>query len=133
MPNLLFELISPERVLFSGEVRAVMLPATEGDMTVMPGHVSTMVMLDPGVIVVTDVQGHGHRAFVRGGFVEITGDSVTVLTERALPPEELTRDRLDEEILRLETIREGMQDEAARREADFALSRLDQVRATLSF
>ena len=133
MPNLLFELISPERVLFSGEVRAVMLPATEGDMTVMPGHVSTMAMLNPGVIVVTDVQGHGHRAFVRGGFVEITGGSVTVLTERALPPEELTRDRLDEEILRLETIREATQDETARREVDFALSRLDQVRATLSF
>lgn len=133
MPTLLFELISPERVLFSGEVRAVMLPATEGDMTVMPGHVSTMVMLNPGVIAVTDTQGHGHRAFVRGGFVEITGASVTVLTERALPPEELTRERLDEEILRLETIREATQDETARRETDFALSRLEQVKTTLSF
>jgi F-type H+-transporting ATPase subunit epsilon len=38
--NILFELISPERVLFSDEVRAVLLPATEGDMTVMPGHQS---------------------------------------------------------------------------------------------
>ena len=101
MANILFELISPERALFSGEVRAVMLPATEGDMTVMPGHEATMVMLNPGVIAVTDVQGHGHRAFVRGGFVEITRTSVSVLAERALPPEELTKDRLDEEIVRL--------------------------------
>jgi F-type H+-transporting ATPase subunit epsilon len=90
----LFELIAPERVMFSGEVRAVMLPATEGGMT--------------------DVQGHGHRAFMRGGFVEIT---------------ELTRDRLDEEILRLETMRDAL----ARRQADFGLSRLEQVRTTLSF
>jgi ATP synthase F1 epsilon subunit len=82
---MLFELISPEKVLFSGEVRAVMLPATEGDMTVMPGHEATMVMLNPGVIAVTDTQGHGHRAFVRGGFVEITGTSVSALAERALP------------------------------------------------
>lgn len=133
MANILFELISPERVLFSGEVRAVMLPATEGDMTVMPGHEPTMVMLNPGVIAVTDSQGHGHRAFVRGGFVEITSTSVSVLAERALPPEELTKDRLDEEILRLETMREGMRDDRARREADFAISRLEQVKTTLSF
>jgi F-type H+-transporting ATPase subunit epsilon len=131
--NILFELISPERVLFSGEVRAVMLPATEGDMTVMPGHEATMVMLNPGVIAVTDVQGHGHRAFVRGGFVEITGTSVSVLAERALPPEELTRDRLDEEIVRLETMRDATNDDRARREADFAISRLEQVKTTLSF
>ncbi len=133
MATILFELITPERVLFSGEVRAVMLPATEGDMTVMPGHEATMVMLNPGVIAVTDTQGHGHRAFVRGGFVEITGSSVSVLAERALPPEELTRDRLDEEILRLETTREATGDDRARREADFAISRLEQVKTTLSF
>ena len=73
------------------------------------------------------------RAFVRGGFAQITGDSVTLLVERALPPEELTRDSLDEEIVRLETMREAMRDDRARREADFALSRLEQVKATLSF
>lgn len=133
MATILFELISPERVLFSGAVRAVMLPGTEGDMTVMPGHEATMVMLNPGIIAVTDSQGHGHRAFVRGGFVQITGLSVSVLAERALPPEELTRDRLDEEIVRLETMREATRDERARREADFAISRLEQVKTTLSF
>jgi F-type H+-transporting ATPase subunit epsilon len=69
----------------------------------------------------------------RGGLVEITGHSVSILTERALPPEEFTRDRLDEEILRLETMREAMRDDKARMEADFALGRLEQVRATLSF
>ncbi len=124
MAAMLFELISPERTLFSGDVRAVMLPATEGDMTVMPGHEPTIAMLNPGVIAITDVEGHGHRAFVRGGLVEITGSSVSVLTERALPPEELTRDRLDEEILRLETMRDAMRDDTARREADIALGRL---------
>lgn len=133
MATILFELLSPERVLFSGEVRAVMLPATEGDMTVMPSHETTMATLNPGIIAVTDSQGHGHRAFVRGGFVEITGRSVSVLAERALPPEELTRDRLDEEIIRLETMREAMRDDRARREVDFAINRLEQVKTTLSF
>nr|WP_246389269.1 ATP synthase F1 subunit epsilon [Microvirga mediterraneensis] len=130
---MLFELISPERVLFSGDVRGVMLPATEGDMTVMAGHEPTMVMLNPGIIAVTDSQGHGHRAFVRGGFVQIINTGVSVLAELALPPEELTRDRLDEEILRLETMREAMREDKSRREADFAIGRLEQVKTTLSF
>jgi F-type H+-transporting ATPase subunit epsilon len=131
--TLLFELISPERILFSGEVRAVMLPASEGDTTVMPGQEATMVMLNPGVIAVTDNQGHGHRALVRGGFIEISGTSVPVLTEGALPTEELTRDRLDEEIVHLETMRDATDDDRARREADFAISHLEQVKTTLSF
>jgi ATP synthase, Delta/Epsilon chain, beta-sandwich domain len=42
-----FELISPERVLFAGDVRAVMLPGAAGDMTVMPGHEPTVATLNP--------------------------------------------------------------------------------------
>jgi F-type H+-transporting ATPase subunit epsilon len=128
-----FELISPERVLFSGDVRSVMLPGTAGDMTVMQGHEPVVATLNPGIVVVTDVQGHGHRAFIRGGYAEITGSSVTVLAERTLLPEELTRERLDEEIMRQETMREATRDDKARRDADFTLSRLEQVKATLSF
>ncbi|MBF9232434.1 ATP synthase F1 subunit epsilon [Microvirga alba] len=133
MASIRFELISPERLIFSGDVRAVMLPGSAGDMTVMPGHEATVATLQPGFITVTDVQGHGHRAFVRWGFVEITGESVTVLADRVLPPEELTRERLAEEIIRVETLREATRDDAARHEMDFALSRLEQMRVTLSF
>jgi F-type H+-transporting ATPase subunit epsilon len=121
------------RALFSGEVRAIMLPGTAGDMTVMPGLEPTMTTLNSRIVVVTDARGHGHRAFIRSGFTEITGSSVTVLAERTLPPEELTRERLDEEIVRLETMRDATRDDNARREADFALSRLEQLKATLAF
>jgi F-type H+-transporting ATPase subunit epsilon len=102
-------------------------------MTVMPGHEAAMVMLNPGFIAVTDTQGHGHRAFVRGGFVEIAGESVSALAEGVLTPEELARDRLDEEILHLATLRDATADDRARRDADFAIGRLEQVKATLSF
>ncbi len=133
MANIQFELISPERVLFSGLVRMVVLPGAEGEMTVMPGIQPTMTMLNPGFIVATDTQGQGHRAFVAGGMAQITGDSVSVLADRALPVTELTRDHLDEEIIRLETIRDGTHNDAARRETDFAIGCLKQVRAALSF
>jgi F-type H+-transporting ATPase subunit epsilon len=110
-----------------------MLPGADGDMTVMPGHEPMMMTINPGIVVVTDERGHGHRAFMRGGFAEITGSSVTVWAERTLPPEELTRERLDEEIVRPATLRDATRDDNARREADFALRRLEQVKATLSF
>ena len=45
-----FELVAPERVLYSGEVDAVMLPGTEGDMTVLPGHAPVMTGLKTGFI-----------------------------------------------------------------------------------
>ena len=49
-----FELVSPERVLFSGPVDAVILPATEGEMTVLAGHAPTMTTLKTGFL-------DGHR------------------------------------------------------------------------
>jgi len=48
MATFTFELVSPERVLFSGDVDAVVLPATEGDMTVLAGHSPVMTTLRPG-------------------------------------------------------------------------------------
>ena len=68
MATLHFELVAPERVLYSGEVEAVMLPGTEGDMTVLPGHAPVMTSLKTGFVVVTDRQNHGTRVLVRGGF-----------------------------------------------------------------
>ncbi len=131
--SIYFELISPERILFAGEVRAVMLPASAGDMTVMPGHEPLMTTLDPGIVMATDTLGHGFRAFVRRGYAEITGMRVTVLAERSVPPEELTRESIDEEIARMEAVRDTAQTDSARRDADFAVGRLERVRATLDF
>ncbi|WP_210324651.1 ATP synthase F1 subunit epsilon [Microvirga alba] len=129
---MVLELLSPERVIFSGEIEAVTLPGTSGDMTVMPGHAPLVALLQAGLVVATDVQGHGHRAFVGGGFAEVTGTGVTVFAERALPAEELTRERLEQEILLLETIRDAARSEDTRRERDLSISRLRQVQATLA-
>lgn len=130
---MLFELISPERVVFSGTMRAVMLPGVSGDMTVMPGHEPAVVGLNVGFVIATDVQGHGHRGFVRGGLAQIKGDAVLVLAEHVLPPEELTHESLAQEILHLETIRDASRDDTVRQRADFQLGRLYDMQTTLSF
>ena len=84
-----FELVSPERVLFSGAVDSVVVPASEGDMTVLAGHAPTMSTLKPGVVIVAEGKGSARRLFVRGGFVDINEAGLTILAEHAIPLEEL--------------------------------------------
>ena len=76
---------------------------------------------------------HHLPALICGGFAKIMSGSVSVLAEPALSPEEPTRNRLDEEIVRLETMREAVRDDKARREAGFAIGRPEQAKTTLSF
>ncbi len=78
-----FELVSPERILFSGDVDAVILPGTEGEMTVLEGHAPVLTGLKTGFLVITDEPGAGRRILVRGGFAEINQRGLTVLAERA--------------------------------------------------
>lgn len=133
MANMFLEVISPERVIFTGEVKGVMLPSAEGDMTVLYGHEPVVTTLNPGLIVVTDHEGAGHTAFLAGGFVEITASRVTILAHRGLPIADLTPEHLEEEILHHETIRDATREDRVRQEAEFMVARLQQVKAALSF
>ena len=133
MATLHFELVAPERVVFSGEVEAVLLPGTEGDMTVLPGHAPVMTALKTGFVVVTNHKNDGDRVLVRGGFAEINGQGVTVLAERATPVEELSGEKIDREILDLQTRRDASEDYKVREAADTAIAQLEEARAALQF
>jgi F-type H+-transporting ATPase subunit epsilon len=128
-----FELVAPERVLFSGEVEAVLLPATEGDMTVLPGHEPTMTALKTGFVVITSHKNEGSRVLVRGGFAEINAEGVAVLAERATPIEELTPEKIDHEIDEARMLRDGSSDEESRRNAEMLVAQLREARAALQF
>lgn len=93
--NLQFELVSPERKLASVSATEVHIPAMEGDMTAMAGHVPTLTTLRPGVLKA--VTAEGVKAFiVTGGFADISANGVSVLAERAIPTEEATNSVYDE-------------------------------------
>lgn len=128
-----FELVSPERVLFSGEVDAVVLPATEGDMTVLAGHSPVMTALKTGFLVVTSNPGNGRRVLVRGGLADVNQNGLTVLAERALPEEELTQDILDQEILTAEMHYDATNEPAAKHAAESAIAQLREAKAALNF
>ena len=84
-----FDLVSPERRLASIKATEVQIPGADGDMTAMEGHSPTITTLRPGIL--RAVSADGTKSYVvTGGFAEISGTTVSVLAERAVPVEELT-------------------------------------------
>jgi F-type H+-transporting ATPase subunit epsilon len=128
--SLFAELISPDRVLFSGEVESIVIPAIEGDMTILPGHQAVVTLLNPGFLFATDTVGGARRAFVSGGLVVVTGSTVTILADRATAVEELTPELLDREIFHLTMARDGTTDAAKQAQADIAIARLQEFKAS---
>ncbi|MGA2487238.1 MAG: F0F1 ATP synthase subunit epsilon [Roseiarcus sp.] len=93
-----FELVSPDKQMFSGEAESVLVPGSEGDFVVLKDHAPVMSALKPGVIAIEDAAGKHKRIFVRGGFADVSPAGLIVLAETALPEGELDAARLDQEI-----------------------------------
>ena len=133
MATLHFELVAPERILFSGEVDSVLLPGVEGDMTVLPGHAPVLSMLKIGFIVMASGADRGQRVLVRGGFAEINQAGVIVLAERATPVEEITPESIEAEIRQIELRRDASEDFKVREAADSLIDGLREAREALRF
>ena len=97
MANFHFDLVSPEKLLFAGEVGQVDLPGSEGDLGVLAGHAPLVTALRPGIIVVHR-DGGDMRVVVNGGFAEVGPAGLTVLADTAVALEEFDRTVLAEEI-----------------------------------
>ncbi|MEO0681400.1 MAG: ATP synthase F1 subunit epsilon [Pseudomonadota bacterium] len=86
-----YDLVSPERMLASGEADSVQIPGAEGDLTAMPNHAPFLTTLRPGVISVRS--GSDSTDYVvTGGFAEISAESASVLAEEAVTTDEATDD-----------------------------------------
>ena len=107
MATFQFDFVGPERTLYSGQVEAVQIPGTEGDMTVLAGHAPVLTSLKVGFIVVNEGNSGGKRIYVQGGFADIGPEAVTVLAERAAPIEEVNQGVLDKEIEQVELERDA--------------------------
>src|SRR5258708_27750928 len=99
MPDLVqFELVSPERLIVSAEVEMVVVPGTEGNFGVLPGHAPLISTIRPGTIDIYDGRVVTERIFVVGGIAEVTPERCTVLADEAIPPGALDRAPLAAEL-----------------------------------
>ena len=82
MATLHFELVSPEKLVFSGEVEQVDVPGAEGDFGLLAGHAPMVTTLRPGVMTVKAAGGE-QKIVVLGGFAEVSAKGLTVLADTA--------------------------------------------------
>ncbi len=82
MTTLHFELVSPEKLVFSGEVTQVDLPGAEGDFGVLDGHAPLVTTLRPGIMTI-HAGGNVEKIVVLGGFAEVSDKGLTVLADTA--------------------------------------------------
>lgn len=92
-----FDLVSPERRLFQGDVDMVVVPGEEGDFGVLPGHAPVMSAIRSGAISVHD-GSDVRRTFIHGGFAEVTPEGLTVLAEEAIDLAAVDRDQLAKDL-----------------------------------
>ncbi|HYC05199.1 MAG TPA: ATP synthase F1 subunit epsilon [Azospirillaceae bacterium] len=98
-----FELVSPEKLLFSQPVEMVVVPGGEGYFGVLPGHSPMIATLKPGVIDVyaENASTISQRIFVAGGFAEVTETRCTVLAQEATELSKLDRAKAEADVATL--------------------------------
>jgi F-type H+-transporting ATPase subunit epsilon len=122
-----FDLVSPEKLAFSGEVDQVDVPGIEGDFGVLAGHAPVVAVIRPGILTVT-IGGNHQKIIVLGGLAEVSEKGLTVLADVATSIDELDRAEFAETITGMEaklTEKEGS-------ELDHAIERLDHFKSIQS-
>ena len=119
-----FELVSPDRISFSGEVDQVDVPGSEGDFGVLAGHASLIALIRPGIMTVYS-GGEQTKLVVLGGFAEVGPDGLTVLADVATSVEDLDRALLRTQISRME---QDIKEMAQGSGLDKAIAKLDHFR-----
>jgi F-type H+-transporting ATPase subunit epsilon len=99
MATLKLEIVTPEGRAYSDDVAMVVLPSIEGEIGVYPAHVPLMTQLLPGELRIIK-EGNTKELVVGSGFIEVTGESVSVLTDSALGEEEIDENATQDAINR---------------------------------
>ena len=126
-----FDLVSPERLLVSEQVTAVVIPGTEGELTVMANHAPLMTTVRPGVVTVTLASGQTERYVVFGGFADIVPAGCTLLAESAVAVKDIDRDDLAR---RIQDAREDVsdaKDDDSRTKAEQLLAQLTTLEGAI--
>jgi len=119
-----FELVSPEKLVFSGDVQQVDLPGAEGYFGVLENHAPTVATLRPGILTV-HAAGGVQQLVVLGGFAEVSASGLTVLAEIAESVADMDRTVLATRITDLE---QRIAKTEAGSELDKLVTRLDHYK-----
>ena len=120
-----FELVSPEKIAFSGEVDQVDVPGAEGDFGVFAGHAPMISLLRPGIVTVYSGGGQHSQIVVLGGLAEVGPNGLTLLADVATSIKETDRAALQAQIAEMEERCKDMEGS----ELDREITKLDHFKA----
>ncbi len=96
--NLAVKVVTPEGALWKGEASFVAAPASDGEVGVLPSHTPLISRLGTGLLRVTAADGRDVKFAVRGGFLQVVENSVTLLVAEAVGPEQTDAHALQKEL-----------------------------------
>jgi F-type H+-transporting ATPase subunit epsilon len=123
-----FDLVSPEKIAFSGEVDQVDIPGTEGDFGVMAGHAPMVATLRPGIMTVYS-GGKQEKIVVLGGLAEVSPKGLTVLADVATSVADLDRVHMAKVIAEMEA---NIANQLEGNALDKELARLDHFKTVMN-
>lgn len=126
-----FELVSPEKLLVSGEALEVLIPGTEGYFQVFANHAPVMSTIKPGIIEVKLAETGEEQFVVLGGFADVSPAGLTILAEHAVKLDELDKEDLADRIDAAETDISHAVGEEAKSSASEYLDQLKELQASL--
>jgi len=125
-----FELVSPERLLFAGDVSQVDVPGEEGEFGILAGHAPYIATLKPGLLTIHS-SGEPQRIVVRGGLAEMGPTGLTVLAEQAVPVAEINGAMIAQAIKDTEEDIADADNDMSRDKARARLEQLQTLRSAL--
>jgi F-type H+-transporting ATPase subunit epsilon len=131
MPTFHLELVSPEKLVFSGNVEAVVIPGAEGEFTVLKDHAPLISSIKPGIVVIDEAPAKKLRLFVPGGFAEVAPSGLTILADKAIALADLNAATLDAEVGNVEEEIAGAKGDEERRVAVEKRDQLRELKLTL--
>tara|TARA_Y100000590_G_scaffold224706_1_gene254110 strand:+ start:522 stop:920 length:399 start_codon:yes stop_codon:yes gene_type:complete len=104
MTKISFDLVSPEKLIFSDEVGMIIVPGKDGDLGVLPGHSKLVSSLRPGRVMVYGEDKNLLKSFfVSGGFAEVNPEKCILLAESVDEVSALDKNSIEKEIQELES------------------------------
>ncbi|WP_139653571.1 ATP synthase F1 subunit epsilon [Raoultibacter phocaeensis] len=117
MAKLICDIVTPAAKLYSDEAYMVVVPGVEGEMGYLHGHVPLVSALADGIVRIQREKegGDKQRFALQGGYVEVTGDKVIILADRALPVSDIDAAAAREKLGELEAQLAALSEEEARK------------------
>lgn len=127
------KIITPMRTAVDADIHSVLVPSVQGEMEVLPDHADIIAAIDNGELVYRPVNGAPESLFVGGGFLQVEGDLVMLVTDTVLKAEEIDSSSVEEAVARAQEAYRNQSSVLSREEQTHLAAAIARQLAMLEF